>query len=125
MIGVTGTAIGSPCDHGIRMEPLQLSGDAIREAVEQRAIADVVAEFAIGKAQKDWRPNAECICRALRLFAAAARARSSPRNPESGRSKLPVAPAPCAPSVATIRCTWTPSRAYRARIGPTADSSSA
>ena len=28
-------------------------------------------------------------------------------------------PAPCAPSVAMIMWTWTPSRAYRARIGPT------
>ena len=80
MIGVAGAAIGSPGQHGIGMEPLQLSGDAIGQPVEQRAIADVVAEFSIGKAQQDRRPNTQGIRRAPRLFAARARELVPPQS---------------------------------------------
>ena len=99
MIGVTGAAIGSPGDHGIGMEPLQLSGDAIRQPVEQRAIADVVAEFAIGKAEEDWRLSAKGVCRAPRLFGSRARELHAIRSQPQRAAPI----RPCEPSVAMIR----------------------
>ena len=52
MVRVAGAAIRSPRDHGIRAEPLQLSGDAIGQPVEQRAIADVVPSLPSGKPRR-------------------------------------------------------------------------
>src|SRR5262249_48783758 len=53
-------------------------------------------------------------------------ASESPTGPESGRVRYcPCDPLPPAPSLATIMYTTTPSRAYRARTGDAAVSSSA
>src|SRR5438270_11753148 len=73
MIRVSVSAVGSPGDDDVRLEPRDLLCDAIDHAEVQRAITEVVAEFPVGEAEEDGRIGAERGCRAPGFVGADAR----------------------------------------------------
>jgi hypothetical protein len=55
VIRMASSSIRSPRDHDIGMQPLQLFGDALGDSIDERPIAGVVTELAVGKSEKDRR----------------------------------------------------------------------
>ena len=51
--------LGAPREHHVGTEPLQLLREALRHSEDERAIAGVVAELPVGKAQQDRRLHTE------------------------------------------------------------------
>ena len=99
---MAGTTIGTPGDHGVGVETLDLFGYSVGESGHQGAITDVVAEFPVGKTEENRRLCAEGSGRAFRLLGARGHERVAD-GARIGARTAPCDPLPAPPSLAMTR----------------------
>jgi hypothetical protein len=75
VIRVARAAIRAPGNRCIGTKAAEFLGDALRHAVDERAIAGIVAQLAIGEAKQERRLDAQRLRGAARLFGALRRGR--------------------------------------------------